>query len=255
MGRPRYSAEPDQTSGQHQVRSARSDTDPTFPRKSFAALAIDDQRPILFGGSTHAGEEEILAEVFQKLRAGISGARPNHRSAPCGTNPEARKELEELGLTVALRSKAGSGDLVATPDCVLLDTTGELRDWYSVATVVFMGKSLTAHGGQNPVEPIIAGKPVIFGPHMENFLALARSLLTQEAAIEVSDANELSARAAELLRNPFVRQRLVENAEQVLAVHRGATERTAELVSSLGCPPETHACNRSQITCKASRGF
>ena len=172
-------------------------------------------------------------EVFQKLRLEFPALlliiAPRHSERA----QEVRKELEGLGLTVALRSQAGSGG-PATPDCVLLDTTGELRNWYSIATVVFVGKSLTAHGGQNPVEAIVAGKPVIFGPHMENFLALARALLTHEAAIEINDANELSARVAELLRNPLVGRRLVENAEQVLAVHRGATERTAELVNSLG---------------------
>ena len=215
-------------------------SDPTVPREVLRALAIDDQRPILLGGSTHAGEEKILAEVFQQLRPEFPALlliiAPRHSERA----QEVRKELEGPGLSVALRSNAGSGDVVATPDCVLLDTTGELRNWYSVATVVFVGKSLTAHGGQNPVESIIAGKPVIFGPHMENFLALARALLAHEAAIEICDANELSARVAELLRNPFVGQRLVENAEQVLAVHRGATERTAELVRSLGHPPDTH---------------
>jgi len=209
-------------------------SDPTVPMEVLRALAIDDQRPILFGGSTHAGEEEILAEVFQKLRPEFPALRliiaPRHSER----TQEVRRELEGLGLNVALRSKARSEDVAATPDCVLLDTTGELRNWYSIATVVFVGKSVTAHGGQNPVEPIIAGKPVIFGPHMENFLALARSLLAHQAAIEICDANELSARVAELLRNPIVGQQLVENAAQVLAVHRGATERTAELVKSLG---------------------
>ena len=68
-------------------------------------------------------------------------------------------------------SRSGAADA----DCMLLDTTGELQRWYGIATVVFVGKSLTAHGGQNPVEPILAGKPVVFGPHMENFATLAKN--------------------------------------------------------------------------------
>jgi 3-deoxy-D-manno-octulosonic-acid transferase len=140
-----------------------------------------------------------------------------------------RATLERAGLRVALRS-APDG---AAPDCLLLDTTGELRHWYAVATVVFIGKSLTTHGGQNPVEPILAGKPVVFGPHMENFASLAASLLEANGAIEVADADALTARIAELLRDLERRRQLVANAERVLAHHRGATHRTAELLLQL----------------------
>jgi 3-deoxy-D-manno-octulosonic-acid transferase len=115
----------------------------------------------------------------------------------------------------------------------VLDSTGELRDWYNVATIVFMGKSLTAHGGQNPVEPILAGKPILFGPHMENFSTLARGLVMSEGAIEVPDAESLEARMIALLRDSGARARLVANARRVLATHGGATTRTAKLVTSL----------------------
>ena len=73
----------------------------------------------------------------------------------------------------------------AATDCLLLDTTGELRDWYSVATIVFIGKSLTARGGQNPVEAIVADRPVVFGPHMENFAALAQALVAAGGALQI----------------------------------------------------------------------
>ncbi len=79
----------------------------------------------------------------------------------------------------------------APPDCILLDSTGELQNWYAVATIVFVGKSLTAHGGQNPVEPILAGKPVLFGPHMENFSTLAQALIANNAAVQIQDPNSL----------------------------------------------------------------
>jgi 3-deoxy-D-manno-octulosonic-acid transferase len=99
--------------------------------------------------------------------------------------------------------------------------------------VVFMGKSLTANGGQNPVEPIIAGKPVVFGPHMENFARLARSLLESDAAVQVADAASLTRAVTELLGNEAARARLVQNAQRVIATHRGATQRTATLITSL----------------------
>jgi 3-deoxy-D-manno-octulosonic-acid transferase len=122
---------------------------------------------------------------------------------------------------------------VAPPDCVLLDSTGELQNWYAVATIVFIGKSLTARGGQNPVEPILAGKPVIFGPHMENFSALAQALVANEGAIQIFDSNSLQEKIAWLLRDRQAASRLVANAQAVLARHSGATRRTAILLTEL----------------------
>ena len=88
----------------------------------------------------------------------------------------------------------------AEVDCVLLDTTGDLRRWYAVATVVFIGKSMTAHGGQNPVEPILAGKPVVFGPHMENFALLAANTVSKRRRYRSSRRGcRLNGRIAELL--------------------------------------------------------
>ena len=144
-------------------------------RRILGSYCIDKTRPILLGGSTHRGEEQILANVLRRLRpefpALVLVIAPRHVERM----NEIVAGLEKLGLRVGLRSRVQE---VATvePDCLLLDTTGELRDWYGVATVVFIGKSLTATGGQNPVEPILAGKPVVFGPHMENFASLAQSL-------------------------------------------------------------------------------
>ena len=118
-------------------------------------------------------------------------------------------------------------------DCILLDTTGELQRWYGIATIVFIGKSLTAQGGQNPVEPIMAGKPVVFGPHMENFATLAKALVLKKGAIQVRDVDSLELTIAELLRDSEARQRLVQNARDVLSKHHGATARAAALIHEL----------------------
>ncbi len=199
------------------------------PRQVLRELGIAETRPILLGGSTHPGEEEILAQVFQRLRAELPDAllilAPRHveRSA------EVAAMLRQQGLRFVARSAAaapGAGPV----DVILLDTTGELRHWYAAATAVFIGKSLTTHGGQNPVEPIMAGRPVIFGPHMENFAALAKSLLENDGAVLIANAEELAAAALDLLRNAARRDALVRQAAEVLSPHRGATERTAALV-------------------------
>lgn len=206
--------------------------DPDLPRQVLRACGIDGDSPILFGGSTHAGEEEVLGEIFQRLRAEFPAftliIAPRHVERAGSI----RGALERRGLNVCLRSQAGAARS-SRPDCVLLDTTGELQHWYVVASIVFIGKSLTSRGGQNPVEPILAGKPVLFGPHMENFSALAQALVAQNAAVQVHDPNSLQQQIARLLRDRTAALQLVENAQAVLARHRGATERTAALVVKL----------------------
>jgi 3-deoxy-D-manno-octulosonic-acid transferase len=188
--------------------------------------------PILLGGSTHRGEEETLGQVFVRLRLAFPFLRlfiaPRHVERV----REIRSRLQGLGLRVELVSEIAT-HRAKPPDCVLLDKTGELQRWYAIATVAFVGKSLTAHGGQNPVEPIVAGVPVLFGPHMENFANLARELVEKNGALQVKDAGQLEETVRTLLRNEEARRTLVSNAEQVLSEHRGATGRTAQLIHQL----------------------
>jgi 3-deoxy-D-manno-octulosonic-acid transferase len=211
---------------------AETTVNPDLPLRVLRAFGIEGDRAILFGGSTHAGEEEVLGGIFQRLRPDFPTLTliiaPRHVERV----GEIRRGLARLGLNVSLRSEAGTAH-VAPPDCILLDSTGELPNWYAVATIVFVGKSLTARGGQNPVEPILAGKPVLFGPHMENFSALAQALVANEAAIQILDPNSLQEKIAWLLGEREAAVRLVANAQAVLARHDGATGRTAMLVQQL----------------------
>jgi len=202
----------------------------TSPRYMLPVLSLE--RPVLFGGSTHRGEEEILTKVFLNLRQKFLSLclfiAPRHVERV----QQIQAQLEALSLDVRVASRV-AGDNETKADCVLLDRTGELQRWYSIATVVFIGKSLTAHGGQNPVEPILAGKPVIFGPHMENFARLAKTLVAKNGAIQVSDIDSLERAVDNLLRDSETRQRLVQSAREVLNQHRGATARAAALIADL----------------------
>jgi 3-deoxy-D-manno-octulosonic-acid transferase len=215
------------------VKYDPAETQPSgeFPFEILRQFGIDGDTPILLGGSTHAGEEEILGAVLRAARSEFPETRLIIAPRHVERTREIRANLEAQGWAVAQRSDVAAR--ATAPDCLLLDTTGELRHWYGVATVVFIGKSITAHGGQNPVEAVVAGKPVVFGPHMENFARLARSLVESEAAVQVSDPDSLGRALVELLRDGHERARLVENAQRVIAAHRGATQRTAELVASL----------------------
>ncbi|HEY2124127.1 MAG TPA: glycosyltransferase N-terminal domain-containing protein [Chthoniobacterales bacterium] len=214
----------------HHTGSIKYDPGDSSPGAKVPQQVFPVDAPVLFGGSTHRGEEEALARSFVELRRSFPSLclfiAPRHVERA----REIRKRLQDVGLAVRLVSERTAGE---SPDCVLLDKTGELQTWYSLATVAFVGKSLTAHGGQNPVEPIVAGVPVIFGPHMENFSTLARKLVEQKGAVEVADAASLERALHALLADPAARRTLVANAEQVLSEYRGATERTARLIAGL----------------------
>src|SRR5262249_11555419 len=141
---------------------------------------------------------------------------------------EIAEQLLALGLRVARRSLLDPKfNLVETPDVLLLDSTGELRDWYPLADVVFVGKSMATAvtGGQNPAEPIAAGVPTICGPHMENFADLMQSLRTADGIIEVPDEEKLQDRIAWLLDQPEDGRALVARGRAVLNRHGGAAQR------------------------------
>lgn len=197
-------------------------------REMVRSLGISQEAPILLGGSTHPGEEEALARVLLKLRERFPSLflilAPRHVERAS----EIQGALERLGLSVVRRTQPSPP--TTKPDVLLLDTTGELREWYPVGTVVFIGKSLCATGGQNPFEAISAGVPVIFGPRMENFGELAARLLNARAAVQVQDEAALLESCATLLNSPAERSRLVEAGQQQTATHRGAAGRTAEAI-------------------------
>ena len=198
-------------------------------RPVLASFGFRAGEPVLLGGSTHEGEEILLAAALRHIRTRHPHTRlilaPRHVER-C---PQILAQLAPTGLHVARRT---SPPAAATPDILLLDTTGELRDWYACADLVFIGKSLGGTGGQNPVEALLAGRPVLFGPHMENFAALAAGLLEHEAAREVRDADDLAAAAIRLLDDPALARRMTGQAGHALAPHRGATGRTAALVAA-----------------------
>jgi len=184
--------------------------------------------PVLLAASTHAGEEAVLGKCFLELRKQFPDltlvAVPRHAERAFSV----KSDLEALGLRVALRSD-DQWEL-APPDAVVVNSTGELRDWYCCATVVFVGKSLLHKGGQNPAEPIVCGRAVIVGPHMRNFDVLIRQLVRHDGIVQISDSSELTAAAAVLIASPETRHRMVSRGRDVIESHRGSTARTCEIV-------------------------
>ena len=195
-------------------------------------LGVPDDAPILLGGSTHAGEEAILAELAQRLRVQFPKLFlvlvPRHFERA----REVGRQLRERGVKFVCRNEifANTQFREGELDCLLVNTTGELRFFYGNATVVFIGKSLTAIGGQNPIEPGAVGKAMVFGPNMQNFAGITHNFLEKSAAIQVNSPEALEKTIAELLANKARRAELGRNALEVVAENLGAIDRTVEMI-------------------------
>jgi 3-deoxy-D-manno-octulosonic-acid transferase len=205
-------------------------------------LGVPPGAPILLGGSTHAGEEAVLAEVFLRLRVRhpqlflVLVPRHFERGKEVGT------ELQKRGVPFIYRREISTSRHwpAGALQALVVNTTGELKYFYEEATVIFVGKSLTAQGGQNPIEPGVLGKPMVFGPHMQNFAEIAARFVQGEAAVQVKDVAELEQVLGELLADPARREQMGRNAGRVVKSSAGALERTVDLIVRQLPPDETY---------------
>jgi 3-deoxy-D-manno-octulosonic-acid transferase len=198
-----------------------------------AQLGVPKDAPILIGGSTHAGEEGILAEVFMRLRQRFPSlfliVVPRHFER----GKEAARDITAHGVRFAYRKEVtpSSQFQPGEIDCLLVNTTGELKYFYDHSHVIFVGKSLTAQGGQNPIEPGALGKPMIFGPNMQNFEAIAKAFVEKRGAIQIRDASQLESAIATLLTDGDQAAALGFNALKVVKENHGAIEKTVDMIA------------------------
>jgi 3-deoxy-D-manno-octulosonic-acid transferase len=189
---------------------------------------------VLVGGSTHPGEEEILLRVFKTLKPGLPSLRlilvPRHIERVS----EIEKVVHTLGLPYVRRSRLeGQGAPQGREDVIIVDTVGELQHIYSLAHCVFVGKSLRGVGGQNVMEPAGLARPVVFGPHVENFAEEAQLLLEAGGARRVDDEGELLGAVREILTKGQQAEVMGQRAQEVVLKHRGATLRSIEVLERL----------------------
>jgi 3-deoxy-D-manno-octulosonic-acid transferase len=194
-------------------------------------LGVRPGARVLLGGSTHPGEEAILAEQFLRLRARFPDLFlvlvPRHFER----SKEVGRELTQRGVNFAFRNELANLDRPRSQvDCLLVNTTGELKSFYEEASVVFVGKSLVAKGGQNPIEPGALGKAMVFGPRMNNFPDIARAFVSRNGAVQVQNATELEHALGELLADETRRDELGRNALQVVRENQGSVERTVDMI-------------------------
>jgi 3-deoxy-D-manno-octulosonic-acid transferase len=204
-----------------------------------SALGISaSDGPVWVAGSTHPGEEDVLLEVFARLRRRFSSLRLVLAPRRVERAHEVQGKAEDLHLSVALRS--GPDAEKTRSSVVVLDTLGELERVYGLAFVSFVGGSLVSIGGHNLLEPAGFGRPVLFGPHMHNFQELSERLLEAGGGVCVRDGQELERVVIQLLGNPEEADRMGERARAFVESNRGAVERVwtqLNRVVPLG-PPE-----------------
>jgi 3-deoxy-D-manno-octulosonic-acid transferase len=192
-------------------------------------------RVVLVAGSTMRGEEAAFLEAFARVQA----ASPGALAVVAPRHPERFGEVERLvhdaGFSVARRSELPI-DAEPRVDVVVLDSLGELAQLYQIATVVFVGGSLVDYGGHNILEPAIFGKPVVFGPHMQNFKEIAETFLANDAAVRVESERDLEQALVQLTGDSVRRARLGAAARALVEANRGAKDKTLAVIANL-LPP------------------
>lgn len=192
---------------------------------------VDEGRPVFIAGSTRSGEEEIIIEAYQDLRTHYSTMvliiAPRHieRSSAIASI------LRSYDLDYCMRSSLQGDPRKGLPaDIVIVDTFGELFGLYSIGTVLFCGASLVPLGGHNPLEAAVWGKPVLYGPSMEDFEEAKALLEGAGAGFVVRDRHELVKTASWLLDNPGEYERLGRRAREEITRNVGSAKRQVEHV-------------------------
>jgi 3-deoxy-D-manno-octulosonic-acid transferase len=193
---------------------------------------LSTNRVIVVAGSTVKGEEAAVLRAFERIKRLMPGAM----AIIAPRAPERFSEVERLsreaGFSTVRRSELPI-DAEPHADVVVLDTFGELAQLYQVATAVFVGGSLARQGGHNILEPAIFGKPILFGPHMDNFREIAETFLVNGAAMQVHSDRELEEALLTLVSDPVRRARLGAAARALVEANRGAKDKTLAVIAEL----------------------
>jgi 3-deoxy-D-manno-octulosonic-acid transferase len=178
------------------------------------------------------GEEAAVLRAFARIKE----TQPGALAILAPRQPERFGEVERLARDagfVAVRRSELPIDAEPRADVVVLDTIGELAQIYQLATAVFVGGSLVDHGGHNILEPAMFGKPIVFGPHMQNFKEIADTFRRQDAAVQVPSERELADTLLALVTDPVRRASLGAAARALVEANRGAKTKTLAVIGEL----------------------
>lgn len=189
-------------------------------------LGYKGEDTIIVGGSTRKEEENILIDLFTELKTGNGSLKlvlaPRHQDR----NEWIEKKLSDNSITYSLLSSG----LDAKKDCILIDTFGELKMFYSVCDIAYIGGSMVDKGGQNPIEAAAFKKPIIFGQYMKNFNQEAALLKKSGGAKEVKTKSELKENIEKLIKDKGLRKNLGKSAFESTINQKGAVNKTVDLI-------------------------
>ncbi|MFM2217969.1 MAG: 3-deoxy-D-manno-octulosonic acid transferase [Planctomycetota bacterium] len=202
-------------------------------------------RPIVWlCGSTQAPEEQLCLDTFQKL----AGSYPHLKLILVPRHPERFEEvarlIEQTGLPWLRRSAMAAGRQQTGKQPIgegvdpswrifLADSVGELRWWWGLADLGFVGGSFGSRGGQNMIEPCAVRVATCFGPNTKNFRDVVQILLESQGAMELSTPEELGPWVIRMIENPDIREEYASRGQGTALAHRGATERTWQKLAQL----------------------
>jgi 3-deoxy-D-manno-octulosonic-acid transferase len=193
---------------------------------------VPEGRAVFMAASTLRGEDAAVLRAFRRLRT----LRPDALLVIAPRHPERFAEVEQQCASEGYRVERRTAlpiDQHPRADIVLLDTVGELSRLFEIATIVFVGGSLVDAGGHNILEPAVFGKPIVFGPHMQNFREIAAAFLDRGAAVQVRGGDDLESTIVALAGDPARCAALGAAARALVERNRGARERTLHEIERL----------------------
>ncbi len=198
-----------------------------------ALLNLTGSEPVFVAGSIRRNEAEIVLEAFAKIRQSF----PDTLLIIAPRHIERAYELESLavakGFCCQLRSRLGKPGHARTAEVIVIDSIGELLPVYGLSTVAFCGGSLVPLGGQNILEPAVWGKPVLYGPSMEDFQDAKDLLDKTGGGIQVADGSELAEKILYLLEHPEEAHRIGLLARKAILSHQGAARKHVKAILRL----------------------
>jgi 3-deoxy-D-manno-octulosonic-acid transferase len=209
---------------------------------------LSPNRTVIIAGSTLKGEEAAVLRAFARVKAMMPSALCILAPRQPARFGEVERLARDAGFVTTRRSELPI-DAESRADVIVLDSIGELAQLYQIATAVFVGGSLVDHGGHNILEPAVFGKPIVFGPHMQNFKEIADAFLANDAALQVESDRALEDVLLTLVSDPVRRARLGAAARALVEANRGAKTKTLAVIAELVPPTE----GRSRTTVRPFR--